>query len=149
MGHPRAQATLGKLVYEDMEALRAQAHVHDYQAAEEAERWLRRAFAQGELGAFRALLGVFVARGEAQVPIAGNECPRKRRISRTEHMVLEASVMIDDEEADTRMHALHDRGERAERHGRVWLQHALDVGVGDVPAVGWVQRHSPDCCGGE
>ena len=63
-GHAKAQAALGELIYEEMEALRAQSNAHDYQAATEAERWLRRAFDQGELDAARALVSVYVSRGD-------------------------------------------------------------------------------------
>uniref|UniRef100_A0A6T8CUA8 Sel1 repeat family protein n=1 Tax=Prymnesium polylepis TaxID=72548 RepID=A0A6T8CUA8_9EUKA len=64
MGHAPAQATLGRAVYEEMEALREQAHVHDYQAAAEAERWLTRAYEQGERDAARTLVPLYVARGD-------------------------------------------------------------------------------------
>ena len=63
LGHPRAQATLGSMAYNEMEALRTQAHVHDYQAAAEAERWLKRAAEQGEIDATRTLIPLYVARG--------------------------------------------------------------------------------------
>ena len=59
MGHARAQATLGRAVYEEMEALREKAHVHDYQAAAEAERWLTRAYEQGERDAARTLVPLY------------------------------------------------------------------------------------------
>ena len=64
LGHPRAQATLGRLVYDEMEALREQAHAQDYQAAAEAERWLTRASDQGQLDATRALVPLYVTRGD-------------------------------------------------------------------------------------
>ena len=64
MGHSRAQAELGRIVYDEMEALRAKAHVQDYQAAAEAERWLRRASDQGEADASRTLIPLCVTRGD-------------------------------------------------------------------------------------
>ena len=62
-GHPQAMTALGSLVFEEMEALRALAQVHDYQAYKEAERWLARASAQGELQATRTLLRFHVGHG--------------------------------------------------------------------------------------
>ena len=64
LGHARAQATLGRIVYDEMEALRQQAHAHDYQASAEAERWLKQASEQGELDATRTLIPLYIARGD-------------------------------------------------------------------------------------
>jgi TPR repeat protein len=72
MGHPRAQATLGRLEYEEMEALRAISQVHDYQAAAEAHKWLRQASEQGELDATRTLIPLYVTRGD--LAAAGRTC---------------------------------------------------------------------------
>ena len=63
-GHSRAQSMLGRRYFEEMEALRAQANAHDYQAAAEAERWLTRASEQGELDATRMLVPLLVTRGD-------------------------------------------------------------------------------------
>jgi TPR repeat protein len=63
-GHARAQCMLGRIAYDEMEALRKLSQAHDYQAAAEAERWLTRASAQGELGATRTLISLCVAKGD-------------------------------------------------------------------------------------
>lgn len=62
-GHPQAMAALGSLVFEEMEALRALSQAHDYQAYKEAERWLARASARGELQATRTLLRFHASHG--------------------------------------------------------------------------------------
>ena len=64
MGHVCAAATLGHTAYTEMETLRAQAHVHDYQAAAEAERWLKQASDQGDVQSTRTLVPLYVARGD-------------------------------------------------------------------------------------
>lgn len=69
LGHSRAQLVLGQQVYDEMEALRAQAHAHDYQAAAEAEQWLSRAAMQGEVDAKRTLISVYVNRGDLPAAI--------------------------------------------------------------------------------
>ena len=58
------QATLGRIAYDEMEHLRAQAHVQDYQAAAEAERWLRQASEQGVADATRTLIPFYIAVGQ-------------------------------------------------------------------------------------
>ena len=63
-GHARAQCMLGRIAYDEMEALRKLSQAHDYQAAAEAERWLTRASAQGELVATRTLISLCVAKGD-------------------------------------------------------------------------------------
>ena len=63
MGHAQAQFQLGQIVYRELEDMRAQSNVHDYQAAAEAERWLTRAAAQGERDAARALLTFHASHG--------------------------------------------------------------------------------------
>ena len=64
LGHARAQAALGRIVYDEMEALRSLAQAHDYQAAAEAERWLTRASEQGELDATRTLIPLYITKGD-------------------------------------------------------------------------------------
>ena len=64
LGHPRAQATLGRLAYDEMEALRALAQAHDYQAAAEAHKWLTRASEQGEADATRTLIPLYITKGD-------------------------------------------------------------------------------------
>lgn len=64
MGHGAAQAMLGRIIVDEMEALREQAHAHDYQAAAEAERWLKQASDQGETDAARALIPLYLTRGD-------------------------------------------------------------------------------------
>ena len=64
MGHARAQATIGRIVYDEMEAIRALAQAHDYQAAAEAEKWLTRASEQGEVDATRTLVPLYIAKGD-------------------------------------------------------------------------------------
>jgi TPR repeat protein len=49
-GHARAQCMLGRIAYDEMEALRKLSQAHDYQAAAEAERWLTRALHKGSSG---------------------------------------------------------------------------------------------------
>ena len=63
-GHVGAQATLGRVVYEEMEHLRRQSHAHDYQASAEAERWLKCASDQGDVPSARYLVPLYVARGD-------------------------------------------------------------------------------------
>ena len=64
MGHPRAQAALGQIYYDEMEALRSLAQAHDYQAAAEAYKWLSRASEQGELDATRTLIPLYITKGD-------------------------------------------------------------------------------------
>lgn len=63
-GHSRAQASLGRIVYDEMEALRALAQVQDYQAMAEAQKWLTRASKQGELDATETLILLSVTKGD-------------------------------------------------------------------------------------
>ena len=63
LGHAPSQARLGQLAYDELEALRALSNVHDYQAAGEAERWLKLASAQGERQATRTLLTFYASHG--------------------------------------------------------------------------------------
>ena len=64
MGHARAQYILGKLAYDEMEALRSLAQAHDYQAAAEAHKWLSRASEQGMRDATRTLIPLYVTKGD-------------------------------------------------------------------------------------
>ena len=63
-GHPRAQAVLGRIVYDEMEALRNLAQAHDYQACAEAQKWLTRASQQGEASATRTLIPLYITKGD-------------------------------------------------------------------------------------
>ncbi len=63
-GHARAQCMLGRIAYDEMEALRKLSQAHDYQAAAEAERWLTQASAQGEMVATRCLISLYVTKGD-------------------------------------------------------------------------------------
>ena len=69
MGHSRAQATIGRIVYDEMEALRALAQAHDYQAAAEAHKWLTRASEQGERDATRTLIPLYITKGDLAAAI--------------------------------------------------------------------------------
>jgi TPR repeat protein len=69
LGHPRAQATLGRMAYDEMEALRSLAQAQDYQALAEAHKWLTRASAQGQLDATRTLIPLFVVKGDLAAAI--------------------------------------------------------------------------------
>ena len=64
LGHAGAQATIGRICYDEMEAVRAMSHAHDYQAAKESEHWLRLAHEQGEQQATRTLVPLLIARGD-------------------------------------------------------------------------------------
>lgn len=64
LGHPRAQATIGRIVYDEMEALRDLGNVQDYQALAEAHKWLTRASDQGQVDATRTLVPLYVAKGD-------------------------------------------------------------------------------------
>ena len=73
MGHPTAQAELGMRALQRCRAAEqagrsaaaeAEARTRRSQA-DEAESWLVRASRQGQLGAARALLGLYAARGDA------------------------------------------------------------------------------------
>ena len=63
MGHAQAQFQLGQLVYKELETMRSQSSVHDYQAAAEAERWLTSAAVQGDREAARSLLTFYASSG--------------------------------------------------------------------------------------
>ena len=63
-GHAQAQTTIGRIVYDEMEALRKLAPVQDYQALAEAHKWLTRASEQGEIDATRTLIPLYVAKGD-------------------------------------------------------------------------------------
>lgn len=63
-GHAKAQATIGRIVYDEMEALRRISQAHDYQAASEAHKWLQRASEQGEREATRTLIPLYITKGD-------------------------------------------------------------------------------------
>lgn len=64
LDHPQAQAMYGRIIYDEMEALRSLAQAHDYQAAAEAYKWLKRASDQGQLDATRTLVPLYITRGD-------------------------------------------------------------------------------------
>ena len=55
---------LGRQYYDELERLRSQANVNDYQAAASALRWLKLASEQGEADATRTLIPLFIAKGD-------------------------------------------------------------------------------------
>ena len=69
LGHPRAQAALGNIYYDEMEALRSLAQAHDYQAAAAAHKWLSRASEQGELSATRTLVPLYITKGRLDLAL--------------------------------------------------------------------------------
>ena len=69
LGHPRAQAALGNIYYDEMEALRSLAQAHDYQAAAAAHKWLTRASEQGELSATRTLVPLYITKGRLDLAL--------------------------------------------------------------------------------
>ena len=78
--HSRAQASLGRIVYDEMEHLRTLALVQDYQAMAEAHKWLARASEHGELDATETLIPLYVTKGDLAAAIRTTALWVRRKI---------------------------------------------------------------------
>ena len=81
MGHPRAQSKLGCILYDEMEELRSLSQVMDYQAADEAQKWLMRAHVQGDIDATRRLIPLYVTRANLGAAILTMAAWVRRRLT--------------------------------------------------------------------